>query len=41
MVQPAPQLTLVWEAPHLEIDTKKLEKTVLNFLLHRWKIITL
>ena len=33
MVQPAYQLNLLWEAPHLEIDTKKPEKTVLIVLI--------
>jgi len=40
MVQPAHLLNLLWEAPHLEIDTKKPEKTVLIFLSRGWKMIT-
>jgi hypothetical protein len=39
MVQPAPQLNLLWEAPLLEINTKKPEKTELIFLSGGWKII--
>jgi hypothetical protein len=39
-VQPALQLNLLWEAPNLEIDTKKPEKTVLIFLSLGWKMIT-
>jgi hypothetical protein len=39
-VQPAHQLNLWWEAPDLEIDTKKPEKTVLIFLSREWKMIT-
>jgi hypothetical protein len=39
-VQPACQLNLLWEAPHLEFNTKMHEKTGLIFLSHGWKMIT-